>query len=135
MTTRETLIAGLLSELADVEGMPMTERSLSSGYAREEGNVIIVHRGGEDPDYSQICVVDRTCEILVTVLGRGSVPEVEVDGVLALVHPVVMAYSASNLMQVDEVRTGAPRYADEDLSSCAVTVTYTFKYRTQPNTL
>lgn len=139
MTSRETIIQNLLALFRDMPDFPAkVERSLIRAYTREESPVLVIHRGTETADYGMYGVVDRTCEIMVSILIRGQNPEQEADEIMEIVHPAMMAYTVDptvEILDVSEGMTEAPVFAREDRSAVMLTTRYQIKYRTQPNTL
>lgn len=136
-TKRESLIAGLVTALGTVLGAQKVGRSLRKAYSSEDGTMLVVHAGASDPNASMIGVVDRTTEVLLTVVSRSDEPEAEADVVMETAHPIVMAYQTADaaVMDISEGRREEPRYAGDHFAVCLVTTRYTMKYRTQPNNL
>jgi hypothetical protein len=136
MTLRETYIQALIALFKATPGFPaMVERSLVVAFAYEEGSVVVVHRGKEDPDNSMTGVTDRTCEILISVITRSAVPDQVADEVMEVVHPLVMHFTAANLMRVLEGQTDEPKFSGTDTSACLMATHYTLLYRTIPDSL
>ncbi len=137
MTLREVFIQALMARFQAAPGFPaLVERSILTAFGREEGLVVVVHRGSEGmPDASRLGVVDRECEVLVSVLARGSAPDQDADTVLEVIHPLVMTYTHPRIMDVTEGVTDMPKFADADGTAGMITVRYIIKYRTTPNSL
>lgn len=131
MTLRESYIQGLIAMLTAAPGLlVLVERSISIAFSREESPVLVVHRGAETPDNSNLGVTDRSCEILVSVITRSDTPDKDADDILETVHPLVMGYTAARLIDIREIATESPRYANTDGHACMITVRYLFLYRT-----
>lgn len=136
MTARESYIQGLIAMFSAASGFPaLVERSVSIAFSREESPVLVVHRGAETPDNSKMGVTDRSCEILVSVITRSDTPDKDADDILEVAHPLVLGYMAAGLIDVNEVATEAPRYANTDGQACMITVRYLFLYRTDRDSL
>ena len=137
MTLRETFIQGLIAVLTAAPSLgAAVERSIIRAFGREEGMVIVVHRGGEaEPDNSRLGVIDRVCEILISVVARGDAPDQLADVVLEIAHPLVMTYTDTHIIDVWEGQTDAPKFADADGTAGLITVHYFIRYRTTPNSL
>lgn len=137
MTLREVFIENLIAILNAAPGLQSkVERSIVTAFDREEGSVLVVHRGAEAaPDASKCGVVDRTCEILVSVVARADAPDKAADELLEIAHPLVMAFTGQEIIDVWEGQTDAPKFSDADSAAGLITVHYLVKYRTRPNTL
>lgn len=136
MTLRETYIEALLALFTATIGFPATpERSIVNAIARADGSTIVIHRGGEDPDYSKLGVVDRSCEILVTVITRDDTPDKIADDVMAVAHPLIMTFTAAKIIDVQEGVTDKPLFSNTDSKACMMTTHYFIRYRTTPNSL
>lgn len=139
MTKRETLIQNLLAMFRAMPAFPAkVERSLIRAYTREESPVLVIHRGTETANYETYGVVDRTCEIMVSILIHSQNPEQDADEIMEIVHPAMMGYTNDPNVQILDVTEGmaeTPVFAREDRSAVMLTTRYQFKYRTQPNTL
>jgi len=131
MTLRESYIQGMIAALAAVTGFPAkVERSISIAFSREESPVLVVHRGAEDLENTLGDDTYRTCEILVSVISRSDVPDQVADDVMAVAHPVIMAYQAANLIQMQEMGTNAPVFSNADSQACMMTTRYSIQYCT-----
>src|ERR1700741_5062109 len=126
MTLRETFIQGLLAALRAAPDLGATvERSIVKASTCEDGAVIAVHRGGElEPDNSKLGVIDRVCEILVSVVARNDAPDQAADAVLNVAHPLVMNYTHAKIMDVWEGPTDAPKFNDIGGTAGMTTVHY-----------
>ncbi len=132
MTRRETYIQGLIAALAAAPGLSAkVERSVVVAFNRSESPVLVVHRGsealenslGDDDTY-------RTCEILISVVARSDVPDQVADEVMEVAHPVIMAYMAAGVIQMQEMGTDAPVFAQADSKACLMTTRYVIQYLT-----
>ncbi|NML62266.1 hypothetical protein HHL21_14510 [Massilia sp. RP-1-19] len=137
MTLREAYIEGLIADLRAAAGIgAMVERSIVKAFTREEDTVLVVHRGAESqPDNSRLGVIDRTCEILLSIVARGDAPDQLADAVLEVAHPLVMAYRAPRIIDVWEGPTDAPKFSDVGGTAGLITVHYFIRYRSGPNSL
>src|SRR5450830_1851594 len=115
MTLRETFIQELMALLSGAPSFPaQVERSLSVAFSREESPVLVIHRGAEDVESDLSGETIRECEILVSVITRSDVPDQQADSIMEAAHPLLMAYQADNLLQIWEVGTNAPIFANTD---------------------
>src|SRR4051794_31214421 len=115
MTLRELFVADLIAMFQGVADFPAkVERSLSVAFERKEGRVLVVHRGGELPERTLSGVTYRKSEIRFSVITRARVPDADADAVMEVAHPLIMAFSAPSLLQVMEVRTDEPKFANAD---------------------
>jgi len=137
MTLRETYIEALIALFGATTGFPaQVERSIVKAISRAEGSTVVVHRGGEPaPDNSMLGVIDRTCEILVSVVTRDDTPDKIADEIMEVVHPLVMTYSTAGIIDVWEGQTDTPKFSNTNGQACLLTVHYFIKYRTSPNSL
>lgn len=134
-TLRETYIEGLMSAFQASGVSAKVERSLDVAFSREDGDVIIVHRGKEDPDNSVYGITDRMCDIMVSVLTRAAAPDKRADEIMVELHPLVVGYTADGIIDILEGQTDPPKFANTDGRACLITTHYTFHYRTAANSL
>lgn len=135
-TRRETYISALIDLFQSTAGFPATvSRTLDDAFCRDEGKVLVVHRGGELPNSSVSGSALRDCEIRLSTVTRGDSPEEASDAVLEIAHPMVMTFKPAGLVQVKEIRTDEPKYGGGDGKVCLITVHYLFRYNTAANTL
>lgn len=131
MTLRETFIQELMALLTAAPSFPaQVERSLSVAFSRDESPVLVIHRGAEDVESDLSGETIRECEILVSVITRSDVPDQQADSIMEAAHPLLMAYRADNLLQIWEVGTNAPMFANTDGQACMLTTRYRAQYRT-----
>ena len=135
MTKREEIMSAIISLLRATDGIDHVERSLLKAYDMEETPVIVVHRGDETVNDKMIGVVDRKMDLRITVICRGENPEVAVDNLLAIAHPVLMTASIPDVMEMSESGSDEPKYADRPTDGCFVQSHYSVLYRTYRNTL
>lgn len=135
-TRRETYIQQLVDLFKNTAGFPAeVSRTLEDGFSREEGKILVVHRGGETLNSSVSGSGLRDCEIRLSTLTRGDSPEEGSDSVLEIAHPLIMAFKPAGLVQVKELRTDEPKFGGGDGKVCLITVHYVFRYNTAANTL
>jgi hypothetical protein len=131
MTLRESYIQGLIDMLAALPGFPAgVHRSMSVAFRRDESPALVVHRGAEELENSLGDDTDRHCEILVSVVSRGDAPDRDADEVMEMAHPVIMQFTAPGVVQMEEIGTNAPVFANADGQACMVTTRYKVHYCT-----
>jgi hypothetical protein len=136
MTLRESYIQALLDLFRDASGFPATpERSLKAAFSREEGTIIVVHRGKEFQEDAVLGYADRHCEVLVSVISRDEAPDRVADDVMEIAHPLIMNFCSEKLVDVVEGPTDQPLFSNVDPSACVVTTHYVLRYRTQSDSL
>jgi hypothetical protein len=135
-TKREFYLDALVALVKALSNFPaVVDRSIISAFTIEDSDVVVFHRGKEDPDHSMLGVADRTCEILVSVITRSTVPERQADALLEVVHPLVINFAAAGVIDVTDGTTDAPKFADADGKICMITTHYFLQYRTASNSL
>ncbi|KAI3597710.1 hypothetical protein D8I24_6526 [Cupriavidus necator H850] len=97
--------------------------------------VLVLHHGADAPGHETTGAVDRHSELLVTLVVRDTDPDPLSEAALAIVHPVVMAFTAAQLIDVSELSTDAPAYDHTGGMRSARTVHYDLFYRTQRGSL
>lgn len=136
MTRRESYIQALVDLFEGTVGFPaIVSRTLEDAFCREEGKILVVHRGGELPNSTVSGSALRECEIRLSTVTRGESPEADSDAVLEIAHPLVMTFKPAGLVQVKEIKTDEPKYGGGDGRACLITVHYVFRYNTSANTL
>ena len=135
MTLRESYIQGIIAALRALPDFPASvERAVTTAFARNEGPVLVVHRGAEGLE-GKLGEVHRTCEVLVSVVTRSSVPDQLADEIMELAHPVVMAFRGTGMIEIAEEGTNAPTFAQADAQACLLTTRYGIKYATSRRSL
>lgn len=135
MTLRESYIQGLLAALQALPDFPAeVDRSVMKAFGRNEGPVVVVHRGGEILE-GKLGEVHRTCEILVSVVTRSDVPDQLADEIMELAHPAIMAYRGAGVIEMSELGTNAPEFSQVDKQACLMTTRYGVKYSTSRRSL
>ncbi|WP_439685102.1 hypothetical protein MNJPNG_06365 [Cupriavidus oxalaticus] len=97
--------------------------------------VLVLHHGADAPGHETTGAVDRHSELLVTLVVRDTNPDPLSEAVLAIVHPVVMGFTAEHLIDISELSTDAPAYDHTGGVRAARTVHYDLYYRTQRGSL
>ncbi len=131
---RETYIATLLDDFrvnVALTALASVERSVINAMGLTDRAVIVAHRGGERKAEAMTGYVDRFCDLLLTIVTRDPEPDVLADQVLEVAHPIVMALTGPNLIDVSEADDGTdpPVYAAQDGSLCLCTTHYVIHYR------
>ena len=57
-------------------------------------------------------------------------PDQLADEIMELAHPVIMAYRAAAMVEMGELGTNAPTFAQGDAQACLLTTRYGIKYTT-----
>lgn len=134
MTTRRQRYVDELVAAFVAAGVPAAiERTVEGAFSYDEGTVLVVHRGRERPTTNVGGGAIRDCELRLSTVTRGNTPEDEFDAVLAVAHPILMAFKSEGMMSVSEIGTDEPKYADGKV--CLITSHYVLKYRTGPGSL
>jgi hypothetical protein len=131
---RQTYIASLLDAFrasAELTALAAVERSVINAMGMTDRAVIVAHRGGERISEMMAGPVDRFCELLVTIVTRDAEPDVLADEVMEIAHPIVMALTGPNLVDVSEADDGTdpPVFAAQDGNLCLCTAHYIIQYR------
>lgn len=131
---RQTYIASLLDAFrasAELTEIAAVERSVINAMGMADRAVIVAHRGGERKSEAMTGYVDRFCDLLITVVTRDPEPDVLADQVMEIAHPIVMALTGANLVDVSEADDGTdpPVFAAQDGSLCLCTTHYIIQYR------
>lgn len=130
-TRRESYIQGVIVALSALPALAgRVERSISKAFTREESPVIVVHRGAESLENTLGSDTDRSCEILVSVVSRSHIPDVDADGVMEVAHPVIMAFQSAGILWMEELGTNAPIFSNTDSQACLLTTRYMVHYGT-----
>jgi len=134
MTTRRQRYINELVAALQAAGVPAeVSTTIDGAFSREEGAVLVLHRGREVPAASASGSTVRECELRISTVTRGDDPEQAADDVMEVVHPILMAFKSTALMMVSEQGTDEPKYADGKV--CLITTHYIMKYATGPKTL
>lgn len=75
----------------------------------------------------------REIQVMVHTSGRDHLEACE--DLFELIHPVIMGYTEDSIIQVDELRTVEPKYADGDLTRQVVAKIYLITYQTEDDSL
>jgi hypothetical protein len=132
-TRRQRYIDELIAALQAAAVPAAIERSVESAFSREEGVVLVVHRGRERPTANIGGSAKRDCELRLSTVTRGDDPEGASDAVLAVAHPILMAFKSEGTFAVSELGTDEPKFADGKV--CLITAHYVIQYKTGPATL
>lgn len=135
-----TLVQRYLDGLyAAIESMPdfpaLTERSTLRAFKRDDGPMIVIHLGKEAVLEGPWPRSNRAREVLCTAHTAGEDREDQSEAVFEALQPIVMGFTADNLVQVEEIGTDEPKYAQADLNRMAVTKRFYFTYQTAADSL
>jgi hypothetical protein len=134
MTTRRQRYIDELIAAFEAAGVPAAvERSVESAFSYDEGVVLVVHRGRERPTAGIGGTTKRDCELRLSTVTRGNDPEGAADAVLAIAHPILMAFKSEGTFAVTELGTDEPKFAEGKV--CVITAHYVIQYKTGPATL
>jgi len=132
MIIRQQIQAALVEQLVAWPDFPaIVGRSLVRAFSEDEGDQLVVHRGSETPDLDLDGDGQRACDVLVTVVTRADDAEPAADNVMAVAHPIIMAFSLPGVLNVEEIKVDEPKYASADYRVCMVTTQYRITYQVQ----
>lgn len=136
ITKREQILEAVKSIVLSVvpTGVNVT-RSLTMAYEVDENDVIVVHRGVDEPTENFQFVTDRVLEVLISVVTRSAIPESQADQYLPLIQPLMMGFEGLDTTDITEGRSDAPQYAGADGRVAMVTAHFRFQYRTEAHSL
>ncbi|HBQ90938.1 MAG TPA: hypothetical protein DD803_15995 [Alcaligenes faecalis] len=137
MKTRVQLyVEGVRAALRAEPGFPAkVEDSPVRAHTFVQDRVITVQPGSETVTEGATPRVNRVREIHLLVHTAGDNGLELSESIFAAVHPIVMNFSAPGLVQVQELRTDEPRYANGDLERQVITKRYLFYYQTADDSL
>jgi hypothetical protein len=135
MTLLETYVEALMAAFTGSGAGAKVVRSLVETFERDEGDVIAVHYGKEEPNNDMHGVTDRFRDIKVSVITRNPIPDKRAGEIMEVIHPLVVNFTAAGIIDVLEGPTDEPKYANTDGNACMITTHYIFHYRTQPDSL
>lgn len=139
-TIRETMAEGLLQALEEAPtlkglGLVFSRTLFAALDMRAAKRVLVVHHGQDQPGQESCAFLDRHAELQVTLVTRDPNPDSLSEAALALVHPVVMAFTHPSLIDINELGTDAPSYDNLGGIVSARTVHYDLQYRTSRDSL
>ncbi|MFS8973861.1 hypothetical protein PO002_05005 [Cupriavidus necator] len=140
-TTLRESYAGQLRALLEAEpalqalGVQFSRSVFEALDMRAIRYALVLHHGADAPGHETTGAVDRHSELLLTLMVRDTDPEPLAEAVLAIVHPLVMGFTAEQLIDVSELATDAPAYDHTGGMRLARTVHYDLFYRTQRSSL
>lgn len=102
---------------------------------REDTQVLSVVLGAERVVHSNMPRVTREREVHIQVRTAGDDHLPLCESVLAAAHPIVMAFRAAGIVQIEETQTDEPRYANGDLTRQLVVKRYLITYQTLEDSL
>ena len=100
-----------------------------------QDRVITVQPGSETVTEGATPRVNRVREIHLLVHTAGDNGLDLSESIFAAAHPIVMNFTGPGLVQVQELRTDEPRYANGDLERQVITRRYLFYYQTADDSL
>lgn len=139
-TKREAMVQGVLQALQAAptlqgKGLVFSRSLFAALDMRNTKRVLVVHHGQEQMGAESTAEVDRHAELLITVVSRDADPDSISEATLALVHPVVMAFTDPALIDLAELGTDTPSYDNLGGIVGARTVHYDLFYRTSRDSL
>ncbi|MFC3865852.1 hypothetical protein [Alcaligenes aquatilis] len=137
MKTRVQLyVEGVRAALRAAPGFPAkVEDSPVRAHTFVQDRVITVQPGSETVTEGATPRVNRVREIHLLVHTAGDNGLELSESIFAAAHPIVMNFSGPGLVQVQELRTDEPRYANGDLERQVITKRYLFYYQTADDSL
>ncbi|MBC3927777.1 hypothetical protein [Undibacterium sp. CY21W] len=135
-TLRERYLDQIVDLIRAIPGITaVVDRSVSAAFEVDDSDVIVIHRGKETPEQEMHGATDRTCDVMVSVVTRNSIPERVADGLMSIIHPAMMHFSDDALIDITEGITEQPRYGGENGKACMISTHYFILYRTDPDSL
>lgn len=137
MKTRVQLyVEGVRAALRAASQVPAkVEDSPVRAHTFAQDRVITVLPGSETVTEGATPRVSRVREIHLLVHTAGDNGLDLSESIFAAAHPIVMNFSGPGLVQVQELRTDEPRYANGDLERQVITKRYLFYYQTADDSL
>lgn len=136
MTKREQILEAVKSLIVGVVAPSVSvTRSLTMAYEVDENDVIVVHRGTDQPTENFQFVTDHTLEVLISVVTRSAIPERQADQYFPLILPLMMGLEGLDTTDITEGRSDAPQYGGTDGRVSIVTSHFHFQYRTESHSL
>lgn len=137
MKTRVQLyVEGVRAALRAAPGLPAeVEDSAVRAHTFIRDKVLTVQLGAETVTEGATPRVNRVRELHVQVHTAGDNGLELSESIFAAAHPIVMNFSGPGLVQVQELRTDEPRYANGDLERQVITKRYLFYYQTADDSL
>ena len=137
MKTRVQLyVEGVRAALRAAPGFPAkVEDSPVRAHTFVQDRVITVQPGAETVTEGATPRVNRVREIHLLVHTAGDNGLDLSESIFAAAHPIVMNFFGPGLVQVQELRTDEPRYANGDLERQVITKRYLFYYQTADDSL
>ena len=137
MKTRVQLyVEGVRAALRAAPGFPAeVEDSPVRAHTFIRDRVITVQLGAETVTEGATPRVNRVREIHLLVHTAGDNGLELSESIFAAAHPIVMNFSGPGLVQVQELRSDEPRYANGDLERQVITKRYLFYYQTADDSL
>lgn len=137
MKTRVQLyVEGVRAALRATPGFPAeVEDSSVRAHTFIRDRVITVQLGAETVTEGATPRVNRIRELHIQVHTAGDNGLELPESIFAAAHPIVMNFSGPGLVQIQELRTDEPRYANGDLERQVITKRYLFYYQTAEDSL
>lgn len=136
-TKRERLLEQIKQTIAAlfIGQNVITTRAMRDGFAVDEQDVIVIHRGTNTPTEAIHTVSDNTLEVLVSIFTRSEVPDRKADTYLELIHPALIDGAFVDAFDVSSGRTDEPQYSGSDGSVALINARFYVQYRTSANSL
>lgn len=136
-TKRETILEQIkvrITALFVGQNLIVT-RAMRDGFDIDEQDVIVVHRGVDDPSAAIHTITDHTLEVLISVFTRSEVPERKADTYLEFIHPALCEGAGMDVFDVAPGRTDEPQYGGSDGRVALIKARFYVQYRTAENSL
>jgi len=139
-TLRQVYIDTLLAQFqanADLTALATVDRSVLRAMGMNDRAVIVPHRGGGQMKEAMTGYTDRWVELLVTIVTRDLEPDRVADEVLEVAHPIVMALTGLNLIDVSQMEESddPPVFVSQNDTLCLCTSHYVIHYRSMRDDL
>lgn len=110
-------------------------RSVTDAYEVDEADVIVIHRGVDNAENNVYGVTDHTLQVLISVVTRSSVPDRQADTYFLIIHPLVIAFSDLDIIDVSAGKTEEPKYGGTDGRVAMITSHFFIQYRTDAQSI
>lgn len=138
MTTRlQEYINGLYQAVEAKADFPaVAERSTLRAFTRDDPAMLVIHPGREvvSPD-SPHPMATRIRELLFTAHTSGADRDDASESIFEALQPLVMGFTAPDIVQIEEFGTDEPKYVQGDRDRMAVTKRFRITYQTMADSL
>lgn len=135
-TLAQRYIEGMRAALEAAPNFPArVESSPVRAHTRNETAVVSLQLGTESVEGSGTPRVTRSREVHLMVHTAGDEHLALCEGTFEAATPILMQYQAEAIVQIEELRTDEPKYANGDLTRQVVTKRFLVTYQTVDDSL